>query len=59
VYFKSQFRTFFVYGFGKSDRANIGEGELQAFKKDAKCDFALTDEQLEAWMKKGSLIEVP
>jgi hypothetical protein len=58
VYFKSQFRTFFVYGFGKSDRANIGQGELQAFKKDAKYDFTLTDEQLEAWMKKGSLIEV-
>jgi hypothetical protein len=58
VYFKSRFRTFFVYGFEKSDRANIGEGELQAFKKDAKYDFALTDEQIRAWLDKGSLIEV-
>jgi hypothetical protein len=58
VYFRSQFRTFFVYGFEKSVRANIGQGELQAFKKDAKYDFALTDEQIRTWLEKGSLIEV-
>jgi hypothetical protein len=58
VYFKSRFRTFFVYGFEKSDRTNIEQGELQAFKKDAKYDFALTDEQIEAWLRKGTLIEI-
>jgi hypothetical protein len=58
VYFKSQFRTFFVYGFDKSDRANISQGELRWFKDDAKEDFALTDGQIRAWLKNGSLIEV-
>jgi hypothetical protein len=58
VYFKSQFRTFFVYGFEKSARANIGQGELQAFKDDAREDFSLTDEQIKAWLKNGSLLEI-
>ena len=58
VYFKNKFRTFFVYGFTKSDRDNIDEGELKAFKIDAKEDFDLTDEQIEAWLKRGTLIEV-
>jgi hypothetical protein len=58
VYFKSRFRTFFVYGFEKSERANIGQGELQAFKDDAKENFALGDEQVNAWLKNGSLIEI-
>jgi hypothetical protein len=59
VFFKSGFRTFFVYGFEKSDRANIGQGEERNFKKDAKDHFALTDEQIEAWLGRGTLIEVP
>ena len=58
VYFKNKFRTLFVYGFTKSDRDNIDEGELKAFKIDAKEDFDLTDEQIEAWLKRGTLIEV-
>jgi hypothetical protein len=43
VFFKSGVRTFFVYAFEKSDRANIGQGEERAFKRDAKVDFSLTD----------------
>ncbi|MDR2940996.1 MAG: type II toxin-antitoxin system RelE/ParE family toxin [Treponema sp.] len=31
VYFKNEFRTLFAYGFSKSDRDNIDQGELQAF----------------------------
>jgi hypothetical protein len=58
VFFKSRFRTFFVYGFEKSARANIGQGEERSFKKDAKDHFALTDEQIEAWLGRGTLIEV-
>jgi hypothetical protein len=58
VYFKSEFRTFFVYGFAKSDRANIDQGDVRRFKEDAKDDFALTDEQIKAWLKRGDLIEV-
>ena len=58
VYFKNEFRTFFVYGFSKSEKDNIDEGELRAFKIDAKENFALTDDQLEAWLKRGTLIEI-
>jgi len=59
VYFKSGVRSFFVYGFAKSDKGNIDEGELRAFKIGAKDDFALTDGQIEDWLKTGTLIEVP
>jgi len=58
VYFRNTFRTFFVYGFAKSDRGNIDEKELRAFRNDAKDQFALTDEQIEARLKKGTLIEI-
>jgi len=58
VYFKSEERTFFVYGFAKSDRGNISEKELKAFKDDAKENFALTDDQINAWLERGTLIEV-
>ena len=59
VYFRNEFRTFFVYGFPKSDRDNIDEKELMAFKADAKEDFSLTDAQISAWLKRGNLIEIP
>ena len=59
VYFRNEFRTFFVYGFPKADRDNIDEKELRAFKADAKEDFSLTDDQIAAWLKRGTLIEVP
>jgi hypothetical protein len=58
VFFKSEFRTFFVYAFEKSDRVNIGQGEERAFKKDAKVDFSLTDTEIEARIAKGTLIEI-
>jgi hypothetical protein len=58
VYFKNEFRTFFVYGFTKSDRKNIDERELRAFKSDAKDQFALTDEQIATRLKNGTLIEI-
>ena len=45
LYFKNEFRTFFVYGFSKADRDNISEGELRAFK-------------IDAWLKQGTLIEI-
>jgi len=58
VFFKSEFRTFFVYGFSKSDRDNIDEGELKNFKKDAKYHLALTDEQIENLKRNGKTIEI-
>ena len=55
VYFRNKFRTFFVYGFAKSDRDNIDEGELKAFRVDAKDQFALTDDQIRVRLKNEPL----
>jgi hypothetical protein len=58
VFFRSEFRTFFVYAFEKSNRANIGQGEERAFKKDAKVDLSLTDAEIAARIARETLIEV-
>ena len=39
VLFRSGDKTFYVYGFAKSERANIREKELKTFKKTAKNIF--------------------
>jgi hypothetical protein len=58
VFFKSGERTFYVYAFEKSNRANIGQGEERAFKKDAKVDLSLTDAEIAARIARGTLIEI-
>jgi hypothetical protein len=58
VYFRNEFRTFFVYGFSKSDVDNISRKDLKAFKEDAKKRFSLTDEQIEERLRNRILIEI-
>jgi hypothetical protein len=58
VFFRSGERTFFVYGFAKSDRENINRGELTAYKEMAKEHFALSDRQIESWIQDGTLYEI-
>jgi hypothetical protein len=58
VFFRSEERTFFVYGYAKSQRANIDQKELRGFKNDAKDQLSLTDEQIAAWLRNKKLIEV-
>ena len=58
VVFKSEFRTFFIYGFPKSKRENIDDEELKGFKKQARERLSLTEEQINAWLKTRTLIEV-
>jgi hypothetical protein len=58
VFFKCEERTFFVYGFAKSDRASIDQGELRGFRLDAEIDLALSNEQIGERLRKGTLIEV-
>ena len=58
LYFRNDFRTFLVYGFSKSDRDNINERELKAFKADANDQFNLTNEQIEVRLLDGTLFEV-
>ena len=58
VFFRSKERTFFVYGFAKSDRDNIDKGDLRVFKERAKDAFASTDEEIRDRLRKRILIEV-
>ena len=58
VLFRSGERTFYVYGFAKSERDNISENELKDYRKLAKKYFFMTVEQLEEMIKDGQLIEL-
>ena len=58
VYFRNEYRTFFSYCFSKNDKGNISKKELKAFKEDAKKRLSLTDEQIEARLLNGTLIEI-
>jgi hypothetical protein len=58
VYFRNEFRTFFVYGFSKSDRDNINEKELKRFKLDAKKQLSITDGQIRELLQDGIFIEI-
>jgi hypothetical protein len=58
VYFRSEYRTIFAYGFAKSARDNIDEKDLKRFKIRAKDLFSLTDDQIDVLVKNGTLIEI-
>ena len=51
-------RAFFVYGFAKSDRANLRNDEKEQFKKMAKHVLGLSDEQLNGLMTREKLEEI-
>jgi hypothetical protein len=58
VLFKSGDKSFFVYGFAKSDRDNIDQKETRNFKEYAKDYLSLSDMMLEEAVRKGKFIEV-
>ena len=58
VFFKSEERTFFVYGFAKSTLGNINDRQLRNFKRAAKAVLALTDKQLDELLKAGEYLEI-
>jgi hypothetical protein len=58
VFFRRGVRAFFVFGFAKSERANIEDAEKRQFKEAAKIVLALTEEQLAAQLKRGDFVEV-
>lgn len=58
ILFRRGDKGFFVYGFSKSERANIDEDEEQQFKEAAKHILALTDKQLGELVKRGDFEEV-
>lgn len=58
VLFRKSEKSFFVYGFAKSELSNVGEAEEEQFKKMAKYVLALTDEQLSELVASGQFEEV-
>jgi hypothetical protein len=50
--------AFFVYGFAKSSKANITQGEVREFKKLAKILLAITDEHFEVMLQGGEIEEL-
>jgi hypothetical protein len=58
VVFRRGTQAFFVYGFAKSQRANIDDDEKEQFKEAAKHLLALTEGQLAALLKRGDFMEV-
>jgi hypothetical protein len=51
-------RAFFVYGFAKSERADIDPAEVKQFKEAAKYLLALSEKQLAGLRKRGDFVEV-
>lgn len=58
VLFHLRDRAFFIYGFSKSDRANIITAELRQFKQAAHYVLALSDGQLAEQLHRGNFTEV-
>lgn len=56
--FRAGDRALFAYGFAKSDRGNIGDDELAAFRQLAAEVLALSGEQLDALVTAGRFMEV-
>jgi hypothetical protein len=58
ILFRRGARAFFIYGFSKSQRANIDDDEEKQFKEAAKHVLALTEKQLAELLKRGDFVEV-
>ena len=58
ILYRREQRAFFVFGFAKSEQANIAGDEEVLFKKMANELFALSDEQVAALIRNGRLSEV-
>ena len=51
-------RWFFLYGFGKNDRANIDKDELKMLQEVAKNFLAFDDAQLTIALTAGEIVEI-
>jgi hypothetical protein len=58
VFFRNGERTFYVYGFAKSDRANISQKELKDHKELARIYFAMTETEIKTAIEAGKFSEV-
>jgi len=58
ILYRAAERSFFVYGFAKSDRDNIDDDEMTEFKKAAGYVLGLTEEHLVKLIGEGKFTEV-
>jgi hypothetical protein len=58
VFFKSEERTFYVYGFAKADRSNIDQKETREYKALEKKHLNLSDEIIERAVQSGKFVEI-
>jgi hypothetical protein len=58
IYYRQEDKAFFVYGWSKSERANIDEDEEKEFKRQAKITLGLNDEQIVKLLENGTWQEV-
>jgi hypothetical protein len=58
VFFRSGDKTFFQFGFSKSEMANISDKKLRKYRVLAKAYLAMTDEQLKVVLKAGKFVEI-
>jgi len=53
VFFKSNNRTFYAYGFPKANKGNINKKQLRDFKIAAKVVFGYSEKELDERVKTG------
>lgn len=58
ILYRREQRAFFVFGFAKSEQANLDDVEEGQFKKMAKEILALSDDQIAELIEKGRFSEV-
>jgi hypothetical protein len=58
IIYRRSTRAFFVYGFAKSDRANVSQDELAALKELASKMLRYDDSEITQAIESGRLIEV-
>ena len=58
IFFRRGEKAFFMYGFAKSQRANIADDEKEQFKEAAKHVLAVTERQLAELLRRADFIEV-
>ena len=58
VFFRTQQRAVFAFGFAKSDIANLDDADEAYLKKAAKLVLGFTDEQMDAEIAAGRMLEV-
>ena len=58
IIFRSERITYYNYGFPKSEKSDITDKEERFYKKRAEDFLKLTDEQIQARLNEGSLIEI-